>query len=82
MNMHGKAPVDAGAEFETTSNFILTYFIKLIKKRYQNFSIKFWRMNYGLAMNREDHAAAGHLYREIGACIVLLMYKGIGRIIK
>jgi len=82
MNMQKKAPASTGAEFETNSNFIWTYFIKLIKKKYNNFSIKFWRMNYGLEMNRQDHAADGHLYREIGACLVLLIYKGMGRIIK
>jgi len=69
-----------------TNNFysksILPDFLKIIKRKYKNFSILFWRKNYGLEMNRQDHADAGHLYREIGACLVLLVYKGMGRIIK
>jgi len=77
-----KASVAAEAKLETNSISIFYYLPKLIKKKYNNFSIKFWRMNYGLEMKRQDHAADGHLYREIGACLVLLIYKGMGRIIK
>jgi len=69
-----------------TKNFYSTSifpdFVKIIKKKYNHFSILFWRKNYGLEMNRQDHAAAGHLYREIGACLILLMYKAIGRVLK
>jgi hypothetical protein len=77
-----KALASTRAEFKTNYNSIFPDFLKIIKRKYKNFSILFWRKNYGLEMNRQDHADDGHLYREIGACLVLLIYKGMGRIIK
>ena len=82
MNTQEKASVAAEAKLETNSTFILYYLPKLIKKKYADFSIWFWRLNYGLEMKRQDHCAEGNLFREIGACLILLVYRTAGRLVK
>jgi len=70
------------AKFETNSNSIITELAGLIKKKRNKFSIWFWRLNYGLEMKRQDHCAEGNLFREIGACLILLVYRTAGRLVK
>jgi len=80
-----KAVVSATAQSNTKRKYhknILADVRDLVKKKYNKFSIWFWRLNYGLEMKRQDHCAEGNLFREIGACLILLVYRAAGRIAK
>ena len=41
-------------------------------------SLAIWRLGYRLEDARQDHAAAGHLWRQAGCCIALSLYRLIG----
>jgi hypothetical protein len=37
-----------------------------------------WRSAYAMEETRQDHAAAGHLWRQAGCCIALSFFRMIG----
>ena len=53
---------------------------KRVKKRMGRISISFWRLNYALEEARQDHAARGHLWRQISYCLALLLFRVIGKV--
>jgi len=75
-----KAPESTEAEFETNSASIVAYLSNLIKLKRDQVSRKFWVANYSLEENRQDHAARGHLWRQISYCLTLLLFRVIGKV--
>lgn len=53
----------------------------LVKKKYERVSISFWRTNYIFEENRREHAALGYLWKQIGYCIALLVFRAIGKVV-
>lgn len=45
---------------------------------FKRISILTWRMAYATEEARQDHAAAGHLWRQAGCCIALSFFRMIG----
>lgn len=44
-------------------------------------SIRLWRIAYQLEELRQDHAAAGHLWRQAGCCVALSLFRLIGGLV-
>ena len=65
---------------ETYHINILTHLFCLVKKRMGRIAISFWRVNYNLESNRQEHASLGHLWRQIGYCVVLLAFRLAGKV--
>jgi len=51
-----------------------------VKKKYKRISRSFWVASYNLETARQDHAARGHLWQQIGFCLALLVFRIIGRV--
>ena len=60
---------------------IFSNFSKLVKKKVSRISTSFWRSNYILEENRREHASLGHLWKQIGYCFALLVFRFVGRVI-
>jgi hypothetical protein len=45
---------------------------------FNKLSIALWRTAYSLEIARQDHADAGHLWRQAGCCIALSFFRMIG----
>lgn len=45
---------------------------------FNKLSIALWRVAYCLELARQDHADAGHLWRQAGCCIALSFFRMIG----
>jgi len=63
-------------------NSIFAVTCDLVKKRLDRISTSFWRTNYILEENRHEHAVHGHLWKQIGFCLVLLAFRFVGRAIR
>jgi len=68
-----------GTTKELYRTFIFAVTSKIVKQNYERFSRSFWVANYALEESRQDHAARGHLWRQIGCCLSLLVFRMIGR---
>jgi len=64
----------------TYDNSIVRYIPQFIKSRVKDISFFLWRINYELEESRQEHASLGHLWRQIGCCIALSMFRIIGRV--
>lgn len=56
--------------------------VKLCELKVKAISFSLWRINYELEEARQDHAARGHLWRQIGYCIVLLAFRIAGKVVR
>jgi len=56
---------------------IFTQFLHRVKKRFDQIATSFWRVNYNLGMSRQEHAALGHLWCQIGCCLSLIVFRMI-----
>ena len=61
---------------------IFTRPFNLVKKRARRISTSFWRTNYILEENRREHASLGHLWKQIGFCLSLLVFRFVGRVVR
>ena len=80
-----KAVVSATAQNKTKGTYhtnILTHSFNLVKKKVKRISRSFWVASYNLETARQDHAARGHLWRQIGYCIVLLAFRLAGKVVR
>jgi len=75
-----KTPVHAGAKCNTYDDVIIRYIPKIIKSRVKDISFSLWRINYELEEARQEHASLGHLWRQIGCCIALSLFRILGRV--
>lgn len=75
-----KAPAQTGAS-KANSIYILSHLSNLIKLKRDQVSRSFWLANYTLESNRQDRAARGHLWQQIGFCLALLVFRMIGRMV-
>jgi len=66
----------------TYDNNIVRRIPQFIKSRVKGISFSLWRINYELEEARQDHAARGHLWRQIGYCIVLLAFRLAGKVVR
>ncbi len=66
----------------TYDNNIVRRIPQFIKLKVKGISFSFWRINYELEKARQEHAALGHLWRQIGCCIALSLFRIIGRVVK
>jgi len=74
--------VTLGHQNNTNRNINYTAPLQYIKSGYEHLSRKFWVANYSLEESRQDHAARGHLWRQIGYCIVLLAFRLAGKVVR
>jgi len=74
-----KASAQTEAKFEANSTFIVAYLSNLIKLKRDQVSRSFWLANYNLEESRQDHAALGHLWKQIGSCLALLAFRLAGK---
>jgi len=72
--------VTPGHQNNTSWNINYTSFLHYGKSKYQYLARKFWVVNYSLEESRQDHAARGHLWKQIGFCLVLLIFRLIGKV--
>jgi len=72
----------SGQELDQYSKFNYTALSQHIKGKLQNLSCKFWLANYALEENRQEHATHGRLWKQIGCCFSLLVFRMIGRVFK
>ena len=82
MSTQQKAPEETEARNETNHNSIITEFSASIKSKKKRLSFVFWKANYSLEENRQDHAARGHLWKQIGFCLALLAFRLAGRVVR
>ncbi len=54
--------------------------VKLCELKVKAISFSFWRIKYELEEARQEHAALGHLWRQIGCCIALSLFRILGRV--
>ena len=61
----------------TSDKRIVSYIPQFIKPK--DISFFLWRLNYQLEESRQEHASLGHLWRQVGCCIALSIFRIIGR---
>ena len=81
MCINKNASAGTEARRETNHNSIITEFSASIKSKKKRLSFVFWKANYSLEENRQDYAARGHLWRQIGCCLSLIVFRIIGRVL-
>ena len=81
-NNYAQRELGVGNTKEPYNTSILTRPFDLVKKRLDRISTSFWRTNYILEENRHEHAVHGHLWKQIGFCLVLLAFRFVGRAIR
>lgn len=82
MNIKKRSPGATTPGQQNNTSYKANYILVLqhIKSKQQYLSRKFWVANYGLEESRQDHAARGHLWKQILYCLALLVFRMIGRV--
>ena len=75
-----KALAQTRAKSRTNLAFNLAYPSNFIKSKRDQVARSFWIANYGIEEARQDHAARGHLWKQILYCLALLVFRMIGRL--
>ncbi len=52
--------------------------MKLTATLFKQLSTVLWRTAYAMEEARQDHAAAGRVWRQVGCCIALSFFRMIG----
>lgn len=85
MNTQEKADAGTPAQSNTKNIYhgdIVADFSKLIKKKFNRIATSFWRVNYNLESNRQEHADLGHLWKQVWYCIVLSVFRLISGVVR
>jgi len=80
MDINKNASAGTEAEIKTISKFNYTAPLQYIKSKHQYLSRKFWVANYNLEESRQEHGRRGHLWKQIGFCLALFVFRIIGRV--